>query len=491
MKQKVFFWLITSGFIAVLLLFSFWAHPLADDYILNYHYKESGFLGLQQWIYNNNTGRYTSSFLGACFAYKKFLYNFYFVPPILLMGLSLLAFNQLILKLNQFFIGKRNKNIGMISIATWLIYIILLPEKSTVFFWFSAAITYTTGTILFIYYITNWLALLSKQEREYKFCKILIPLLLFLTIGTNELIALISFISTISLLFFIKPEIRLKNKSTIIITIILGAMGLLLLFSSPGIHNRVNGTLLTNFLPAFVSTSIWFAIALWYILKLAIIWIVVFLCFLTVKSGLLSYQETFIKTIFKPVKSKQIVLVCLIITIVPLFLILTGSHGSFPLRMLNIECVSITACILLLAFHFGTKQPKNKVKGMLVNIKKYFTGVIAVFIIFTPLSYEIIQTIISGYNYHLADQIVQHKSFETIPANHAIIMHNIDSIRSQIINNNKIYSRSVIKNLAREEPILLFFNPVKPDNSFKYKLDYYGLDSAKVGNQWLINDLKH
>jgi len=495
MKRRAFFWGLTIIIIASLLLFGFWSHPLADDYILSYHLKQSGFWGLQKWIYNNNTGRYTSSFLGAAFAYKGFLYNYYFVPLIVLLCASLWSFYWISTCISKITNCTSRKNVGVISIVAWLTYIIILPEKSTAFYWFSAAITYTTGTILFILYLSNWITLLSNNVHGIKRAlnQATTPILLFLIIGTNELMALITMLGTIMLFAFLRPDLRSKHKITIVTTCLTGTTGLLLLFLSPGIHQRVNGDLFSNLIPAGLSTAIWLAVSVWYIMKLPIIWFILILLYfagLNTKTG--EYPSN-LNILFPTLSQKRLIFICLMIAIIPLFLVLTGSHGSFPMRMLNVECLTIMGCLSILTYYMGYKSQAKNHFAYLQNIviKKYFWELICIFVLISPLPYQIFQTFLSGYNYNLAFEN-QNEALRSATSNTVVLPSDIKTSRKQIIKNNNsfIYGRAIFREIGLQNPQLIYFEPIKQEKSFQYKMTFYDLDSVKFGEDWYVNTLK-
>jgi hypothetical protein len=72
-NNKKFFLFAVVVFFIPFILFSFWNMPSADDYIILDLRQKHSFLGLQNWVYHNWTGRYFSTLISVAFSKQTYL----------------------------------------------------------------------------------------------------------------------------------------------------------------------------------------------------------------------------------------------------------------------------------------------------------------------------------------------------------------------------------------------------------------------------------
>lgn len=161
-----------------------YAHPVADDYC--YAAKSAGMSpwdwSLSEWRYWN--GRFTSNLLmihGPLTWFPDMLSGYRLMPVVLLLGTFLAAW----------FILRRATAHALTTAHEWLgaaaflaIYLNLMPDLGEGFYWYTGAITYQLGSILFLVH----LALLIPGPSGKTSMARTIPnlLLAFLIVGMDE-----------------------------------------------------------------------------------------------------------------------------------------------------------------------------------------------------------------------------------------------------------------------------------------------------------------
>jgi len=207
-----------------------------------------------------------------------------------------------------------------------------------------------------------------------------------------------------------------------------------------------------------------------------------------------SDQTNAVNHYFKTISPGQLFIACFAAAVIPLFLVLCGSHGSFPFRMLNIECLVLMGVLATLCLYFGRNSNNlNRIEAVnasLFFIKRHFYEIFIVLIIASPFSYDLFQTMIAGYNYHKANEI-EISNFKNAHSHQLNLPFGKDSIRKRIILNSPLlYNRKVIQEIGEQKPKLIYFKPAEPDNSFQYKMEYFHLDTVKIGQNLFTNNLK-
>lgn len=484
--MKISKYLLFSGllFITLLLLyFSFWNVPSMDDYILFYLHQHLGFWGTQKWIYDHNTGRYLSSFLGALFSENNFLYQHYYLHSIILIISTLLAYFALLKTINRHFVlNTSNLSLTIYSLLFFLLSLTVCPEVSSKYYWFSAAITYQTANILIILIITSLLqACFSKNANRKNAFIILSCFLIVLLNGTNEVSALLFIPLLICALVIIK-KLRLLRSDQIGAIIICAVISMGFLLLSPGIFERKNTIPTHGIFTAMASSIFWLAAASWYIIKVPLFWLATI--YLHIAGSRLA-KKSFIKDELKKINRIPLIRFSLISALVLYLFFLPiayGMNGSLPYRALNNIAFILLLIFCFAAFYSGYRFPRSY--PLLITKYKYLLFILL--ILGNNFFFTLIQTTLSGYFYK---QVMQQK-FSILEAarkhnkKYARIDDYSSAIDSLLQKKYHDHIKIVVRRLIVEKPSLIYF-PYENNNYItnSYLLNYYRLDSIDIGGQ--------
>ena len=486
MRFKTLLFIILLLITGDLLCLSFWNFPQRDDYILNFLYHHLGFWGVQSWIYHNNTGRYFSSFIGAVFASKGFLYAHYYLhSQLLIMGTiagMIFMSRRLLKRLLNYSLSYASAL--LYSLVFFLVFLSIAPEVSTALFWFSSSVTYQTGNILLLFFIGSVVEVVypGNSFRRTIFAVVSAGLI-FLIMGTNELSALLVSFLFIPVIWMLWRRRRVSAPVSLVWILTLG-LSLFFLFHAPGIALRTRSIPVHNPVSAIGSALFWLATSFWFSFKVPLFWF-------------FEIDMFFIGTLFKSDKPavplegfinlpiKKMITRVLLTEIVALIPILYAMNGSLPLRGLN-TIVFINLILMTgLSFFLGRRNsgPEIGFFSRLLPKMKYILYILVIFA--NPFFYQLIQTNLSGYFYHQVMRqnirILQQSEDLGLKSAH---VPDFDTAMIKILNAEFGKNlRSIVKNEIIQKPSLIYFN-YSGGKSFpdSYLLDYYGLDSLYIGN---------
>jgi hypothetical protein len=169
------------------LLLSFFNMMTTDDFILNISCRDRGFFSTQSYIYSHWTGRYTATFMGSLLV-QLGLSKWYFLHTWLLLGGTWSAIFFVLTTVNSM-IMKQLYTPGALALSASVLLLLFLyvqVEISTGLYWFSAAVTYQTAFIFFLFLVGCMIRRYYTASRRYD---VLIVLLILLIAGCNEIAA--------------------------------------------------------------------------------------------------------------------------------------------------------------------------------------------------------------------------------------------------------------------------------------------------------------
>ncbi len=488
MRSKTFLFFILLIITGDILFLSFWNFPQTDDYILNLLYHHLGFWGVQSWIYNHNTGRYFSSFIGALSGYRDFLYSHYYLHSLILilgtLGGLIFMGRRVLRRLLNYSIPIASA--VLYSLLFFLVFLSVAPEVSTAFFWFSSSVTYQTANILLLFFIVSVFEVVYSENFLRRTIFVLVSGgLLFLVMGTNELSALL-----VSILFI--PVIWLLWRRSLIsvpvslIWILTLALSLFFLFHGPGIALRTKSIPVHNPFSAMASAIFWLATSFWYSFRVPLFWLfeidIFFLGTVILKSGKPAIHPDPVGNL--PVK--KMVIGGLVLEFVALFPILYAMNGSMPLRALNVIVFINLVLFTGLSFYLGIKNFGIQT-GFLSRFLPKVKYIVYILLIFAnPFLYQFIQTDLSGYFYH---QVMSRK-LGILEQSRRLGMRSaripdFHTAMNDVLNGGfGRHFRSIVKDEIFQKPSLTWFHPSGAEgHQDSYLLDYYGLDSLYIGNR--------
>jgi hypothetical protein len=233
LKRHFAFGLCSFGllyFILPFFILIFFSHPATDDFATASSAIRFGVFGNVIQFYLNWFGRYFAAFIGGL---QLFYLDFYFlyqsVTCVIFISFLLSIFG--VLKL--FYNGKLSFYFSLIFMILFFSY---TPIISEVFYWQSGS---------FVYLLPNiFIFILIKQLQQNKRINIYLCLLLvFMTVGSNELSMLI--VDAVLLLYLAKQSERHKRK-TILIIFLFAIICSSLVILSPGNRVRASAMALTG-----------------------------------------------------------------------------------------------------------------------------------------------------------------------------------------------------------------------------------------------------
>lgn len=454
---------------------SFFTFPQQDDYILFALLKKYGTWGTFEWIYQNNTGRYTSHIIGLLFVQNNFLYSYYYLFPLLMLFFTLGSFCFLIHTINTKLLGKKPGVFELLFYSFILTYIVFdsVPIVSGAVFWFSSAATYQPA-IIFSILLAGFLIRYLHSNKTIDFFAILF--LLVLLNGTNEATALFTSFSTVIIAFL---SYRKKKISTAALTtlLIVTAVSFAFMFFGTGIKARQSSMPGIN--PVYSLGSLlffeWKTITHVFSSSLLL-----FFCFDLYSSF------SFLRKTAVDLKNRngfmKVILFLFAIKLISLFIILVFTHGSIPDRVLN-NIAFYDVALLFFAIASLPVADSLKENGLAAFITKWKYPIYIVLAFSTGLFAETVHDGISGYMYHKVNQerlqLVQKANTEN---KKTVVLETYDSSIAKILETKHWPYR--VKLIAKQKPKLLL-HPYEHNEeiSLHFWLNYYNLDTIQFNGK--------
>ena len=471
-------------FFAGLIFLSFFNHASADDYFALLHYKQTGFLGFQQYIYMHWGGRYFSNLIAAIFSAGGFMLGHYYLHTLLLIVLTVFASYYLVSVISSYLINnsivKRDKVLlaALISVNLFIVY----PELSTALYWFSSAVTYQTSVILMLLLVAVDIQLFHHPSKKKLIPFILLDLLVIAINGSNEIAAILCGIILLVIAIINKKKFD-EFKMGILGTVLVYTISIVVLVIAPG--NRERMTVVDpksiNMLFSILSSFYSVFTVYWSIFQSGLFWISTAALFLYAthirdKIFMLKHHIASIKTISLFIAIWSILL---LIVLIPILIL---SNGSMPERALNVLSAATMMVFFMLAFYMGVCVKDKTIREIARNSQVAYALaiVLCLSILANTASKEIAASLVSGKNYSkIMKEREQALMFAAQSKTDSISFPLIDSA---IYTTLKVSTqKATLKEWMKKKPSLLFVSDdMAEPGSRKILADYYGLKSIGV-----------
>ncbi len=271
LKSKYLLLLACLLFLVPFLIFSGWSFPTNDDYIIGVRRQTVPFWKLQQYYYENWSGRYLSTFVSSLFAYTGLLYRHYQLFPAGLLGATIAAWIFLLQQVNSYVLARRRSFIT-VSIAALLLVVLqvhVIPEVNTNFYWFSSAITYQLSLILLL--IFSALLIRCLQDDRYNWLRVSMLFLLVACIhGGSEIFSLAVLLFSIPLVAL--SQVTRKHRTLVLMLFCWSLICAGFLLLAPGVRLRSSLMGTGNIPLALGLSAVKFALLNWHFLKEPLWW---------------------------------------------------------------------------------------------------------------------------------------------------------------------------------------------------------------------------
>ncbi len=443
---------IVSILLAVL---AFYNHPLADDYWALNLRKTYWFLEMQKNIYNNWGGRYTSNFIYSLFTSNNFLIKYYFAHTLILIFLSFFSILYWTSTVNRYFLNLyfTNADIWIISSLFFLTIFCSICEIHTAFYWFSSSVVYQFSLICLFATHSILITFLAQNENiKNIFSFLFLAIFIFITNGTNELIALLTgIISLLTILFYNKKKFY---NGYIIFLFLIYVTSLIFSLYSPGNFMRLSlfDDSKTNLLLVLSSLIFRLMQILQSILSSVLFYFTSIIIFLLGNSSQLKVQFRFKQLNFFYLFIFWIIILCF--TLLPILFI---SKGSFPDRALN-TLIALTIIVFMsIIFYWGHTFKLSNLKS-LINSKKELkilgTLFFIVSCIFHPQFINLTKSIIAApaFNNVMLErtEILQKNSHAN-----TISLATIDNSLDSLVSTQYSSQKEIIKKIILGKPTFL------------------------------------
>jgi len=468
-------------FFLPLVILPFYNHPFADDYFCGYNLNDKSFIDYQTFIYNNWGGRFAATFTGSLFAYHNFLYNHYYLHTLLLLALNFVSILFLVNTLHRYVLKenyKLSKRI-LISFLFLALEICSLPEPSTFLFWFSSTITYQLPLILTQIEIALFILLYNMDNKTLRnTCAVLLPVLVFITIGFSEL-----FIVVQLLLFCIAFYFRWHKKCSkvlILFMILAFAAGSALLIFSPGNRMRMAG-IDPKIIPVGIVAVAYHCLeTLWNIFKNPLVWFMAAAIFMYANQTKQQWQHNlYVKKLsqnkwFLPAIVFLFLVACILLPVIAL------KGGIIPDRYVNAVACFVLLLLSPLSFIAGIysntgislRSPGKKILGYFFLI----IGVLCNTYIVDAYKSLIIAPV---YNTILNEREAVLK--QAARANKIAIVKDYNTALAELLQTKYSSSTATFQQLVQEKPPLLFFeDDLANDKAVDILKKYYRLNSITI-----------
>ena len=469
-------------FFLPLIILPFFNHPSTDDFFCGYNLNEKGFIAYQLFIYKNWGGRFAATFAGSLFAYHNFLYTHYYLHSLLLLSLNFVSTFFLVNTLHKFILKANNtlsKKI-LISAIFLALEICSLPECSTFIFWFSSAITYQLPIVLIQLEISLFILYLNSNNNFLRsICFVVLPLLVFITIGFNELFIVVQLL-LFAIAFYFTTR---KKRSTVFVILIALAFiaGSALLLFSPGNRVRLNDVVPKNFYIGIISVAYHSFETLWSICRTPFIWFAVFAIFVYADGAKAQWQTNIY--VQKWSNKKWIPAITLLVFLVAaVSLPVTALKGGLiPDRYINAVSYFIVLLLTICFFIAGITSNQKIFAFPIVRKKIIFYLLFSAGLLFNNYIIDAYKSVIIApvYNSILSEResTLKHASQQ----NKVAVVSDYDAAVSALLQTKYKTSTVTFQQLIQQKPPLLFFeDDLANDHSIDILKKYYRLDSIVV-----------
>lgn len=464
------------AFFLPLIILPFFNHACTDDYFGGYYLNKEGFTHYQEFIYNQWAGRFAATFAGSLFINKGFLYGHYYLHSLLLLLLNFFSLFFLISTINKYVLKEESSHGKKILLTLVFLSLELscVPQLVTFVFWFSSALTYHAPIVLLQTEIALFIILLnSKSKTSISVCAFLLPVLIFIINGFNELYIVVQLFMFFAI--FWSGAYKKFSKLFIIVTIIAYTASAAIVFFAPGDKVRMEGIVPKGIIVGAIAVLYHSAETLWSIFKNPLSWFVFAGVFVYgMQIGKKLHGNVLIKKISQPKWMPFIIVLFLIIAIGLPVGALKG--GVIPERYLNGVAYFVLLLLLVCFLVLGVNSSSNILPFLNSPGKIAFTILFSIgtlcntyiadaykSMIIAPMY----NTILSERETLLKDAAAKNKIAEVKDYNYALKEH---------LQTDYSSSTKTLQQYIQQKPPLLFFeDDLATDYSVNVLKNYYGL----------------
>jgi len=515
-KSSLFVWICILVCLLPFVILSFFNVITYDDYAAVGAFDKFGFFKTQQLIYAHWEGRFTATFLCGVCVKLGLLTKYYFLVFLLWGFFSWGAIFFFLHSINTYFLNRTFARAGVAqaSLILFMLDIYVMVEISSGIYWFSPTAVYQTAFILLLTLMgclvrrlsTPALAKpagpgsgdpsgpagrgdstsssdLSKKRAVVMDAAVL--LLCILVVGSNEMTA----IALACLFLFLIGAYRYYGVSVPRpLFLYLGAvllMGVIVMLTSGTLSYRQQvmgghtGYGLVLSILVFRVLSIFY-----YVLKEPLFWAVAGASFiLGMRAAAIPSLSGFVASLKSRsffIQGLAAVVLLILFAMAP---VLWVTHGSAPERALN-DMTSLAAFgMLAMVFLLGIGNPS--LARIILPVKYLSTLCIVVIACGLLASYnykEAWKSALSGYFYHSIQKDRQ-RIFETARERHervATITPYQTALDEKVRQLFPHGAPVTLQHWLEQRPTLLYFDNEAEDQSGRYLIRYYGLDSVLV-----------
>ena len=479
---KTFLIVSLIAFFLPLIILPFFNHACTDDYFGGYYLNNGGFINYQEFIYTQWAGRFAATFVGSLFINRGFLYEHYYLHSLLLLVLNFLSLLFLINTIDKYILKEKWSSLKKILFT--LIFLALeiccVPQVVTFIFWFSSSLSYHPPVIFIQVEIALFIILLNSNKRTDKIlCTILLPFLVFLINGFNELYIIVQFFLFLGIYWI---GLSKKISKFFIITILLFYLtSAAIVFFAPGDKVRMEGIVPKGIVVGAIAVLYQCGQTLWSIFKNPLTWFMLAIAFEYGKKKKENLgNSVYIKKLLQSLWLMPLAIILFLIVSIGLP-VAALKGGLIPERYLNGVSYFVLLLLIIYFFMLGVHSTSTIFAFPILNKKIVFTILFVVGLFCNTYITDAYKSLISApmYNTILSERETSLK--EAASKNKIAAVKDYDLAVQEHLHTEYSSSTKTLQQYIQQKPPLLFFeDDLSTDYSINVLKNYYGLDSIIV-----------
>jgi len=469
-------------FFLPLVILPFFNHACTDDYFGGYYLNKEGFINYQVFVYTQWAGRFSATFAGSLFFNNNFLFDHYYLHSILLLLLNFISLLFLIDMIDKYIL-KEKWSLAKKVLFTFIflaVEICCVPQVVTFIFWFSSSLTYHTPVIFIQTEIALYIILLNSKNKTSKIISaILLPFLVFIVNGFNELYILVQMFLFTGI-FWLGLHKKLSGFFIAIMLIVFTASAAVVFFA-PGDKVRMTGIVPKGIVVGTIAVLYHSAETLWSIFKNPLLWFVFAFTFdfgNKVKENL--NDNIYIKRLLQPSWLMPIVIILFLIASIGLPVVALKG-GVIPDRYLNGVSYFVLLLLIIYSFILGVNSSPGILSLPASNKKIVLTILLIAGVLCNTYIADAYKSLIIAPAYNtilteretiLKDAALKNKVAEADDYGLALQKH---------LQTDYSSSTKTLQQYIQQKPPLLFFeDDLATEYSKNVLKNYYGLDRVVI-----------
>jgi hypothetical protein len=348
----------------------------------------------------------------------------------------------------------------------------ILPEVKTDLYWFVSAICYKLPMVLLLFLAGLFLRLRDR----FSWPDLILSLVLLVVIlGSNELVTLV--VGTMLLMGVLimsgKSSAALKSLRwpILLLTVVCMAVVFLAGFSTKRSSELPSPTVaatLTAF-PAFFGMSIWnvfrSSLACFFLLDILVFF-----------SG---QKKGFLPPAFP---ARRMAIAFSAILPISFLAMVHVTHGSIPLRVLNVFVVFLFACLVCWSAEFAMSGKIDRDPRLVQVFNRHKFIVYALLLCCSTLSADILQSLYTGYYARKANTIrLEAIGSARAAGEHVAVLQPYEKLVDSLMSPG---SRVLVRRMAGRRPVLLSMDADLPgEETLRFLCHFHGVDTIRVGTR--------